>query len=113
MRSHLARWLPRVVGLLVCLFLCVFSLDAFANEKSMIDALPDFAIHIAPPLTLIGVVALSWHRPWIGGIIFTGIAAVYAAVARAQPSWVLVISGPLLSVGLLWLWSWRDGRRAR
>jgi hypothetical protein len=44
--------------------------------------------------------------------VFAGFAACYAFVARSHPSWILVIGGPLLAVGTLYLWSWRDGRRA-
>ena len=109
MRSRLLGWLPRVLSIFVCLFLSVFSLDAFGNGRAVGDAIPDFAVHIAPVLILFAVVAVSWRRPLIGGIVFTGLAAGYAYTARAHPSWILVIGGPLFSVGLLWLWSWRDG----
>ncbi len=113
MRTRLLRWLPRMLGILVCLFLSMFSLDAFSDGKSIVDGIADFAVHIAPVSILFAVVALSWRRPLIGGIVFTGVAACYAYVARAHPSWVFLIGGPLLSVGLLWVWSWRDSRPDR
>jgi len=112
MRSRLVLWIPRVLGILVCIFLSVFSLDAFENGKTVIQATIDFAIHVAPVLILFAVVGVSWRWPWVGGVVFTGLAAVYAYVTRAHPSWILVIGGPLLAVGVLFLWSWRHGRRA-
>jgi len=112
MRSRLLLWIPRVLGLLVCVFLSVFSLDAFGNGKNVIQAISDFAIHLAPVLILFAVVGVSWRRPWVGGVVFTGLAAGYAYVSRAHPSWILVIAGPLLAVGILFIWSWRHGRRA-
>ena len=111
MRSHLVVWIPRVLAILVCIFLSAFSLDAFGNGKTMIQAASDFAIHVAPVLILFAVVGVSWRWPWVGGVVFTGLAVVYAFATRAHPSRILVIAGPLLTVGLLFLWSWRHGRR--
>jgi hypothetical protein len=112
MRWHIHGWIPRLFSILVCVFLSVFSLDAFTNGRSLGDAIPDFAVHVAPVLILFVVVAASWRWPLIGGIVFTGLAACYAYVARDHPSWVLIIGGSLFAVGLLWLWSWHDSRRA-
>jgi len=36
MRSRLVLWIPRILGILVCVFLGVFSLDAFGNGKTVI-----------------------------------------------------------------------------
>ena len=53
---------------------------------------------------------MSWRWQWMSALGFIGLAALYAArVGRLD--WVLLISGPLLLVGLLFLWSWwRLGR---
>jgi len=112
MRSRLLLWSPRVLGLLVCVFLSVFGLDAFGNGKTVIQTISEFTIHLAPVLILLAVVCMSWRWPWVGGVVFTGLAAGYAYVSRAHPSWILVIAGPLLTVGMLFLWSWRQSRRA-
>jgi hypothetical protein len=112
MRSQLLLWVPRVLGILVCLFLSVFSLDAFGSGKTVIHAASDFTVHVAPVLVLFGVVALSWRWPWVGGFAFTFLAAGYAYVTRAHPAWIFVIAVPLLTVGILFLWSWRSSRRA-
>ena len=112
MRSRLLLWIPRVLGILVCVFLSMFSLDAFGNGKTVIQATSDFAVHVAPVLILFAVVGVSWRWPWVGGVVFTVLAVGYAYVTRAHPSWILVIAGPLLAVGILFIWSWRHGRRA-
>ncbi len=103
----LLLWSPRVLGILVCLFLSVFALDAFSERKGLVQALGDFAIHLVPALVLLAVVAVSWRWEWVGGIVFTGAALAYAYVARGHPAWILVISGPLLIVGILFWLSWR------
>jgi len=97
-------WAPRMLGLLVSLFVGLFALDAFSRSTS-VHALPDLAVHLAPMLVLLAVVAVSWRWPWVGGVVFTSLAAVYAYVARTHLDWVFAISGPLLIVGLLFVWS--------
>jgi hypothetical protein len=42
------RWSARILACLVGLFPSVFALDAFGHGTTPIDALPDFAIHLAP-----------------------------------------------------------------
>lgn len=102
----LLLWSPRVLGILVCLFLSVFALDAYGGGKTFFQATPDFLIHIAPMVVLLGVVAISWRWEWVGGLVFTGLALAYAYMARLHPAWILGISGPLLLVGILFFLSW-------
>jgi hypothetical protein len=104
---NLLLWSPRILAILVCLFLSLFALDAFGNGTSLSDALPQFAIHVAPMLILLAVTGVSWRWEWVGGVVFTGLAVVYAYIARNHVPWVLCISVPLLVVGVLFLWSWQ------
>jgi hypothetical protein len=99
-------WAPRILGGLVCLFLSLFALDAFAPGAPLRQSIPAFLIHVAPMAILLGTVALSWRRPWLGGLVFSLAAVAYAWTARAHPAWVAVVAGPLLLVGVLFVWSW-------
>jgi hypothetical protein len=114
LRSNtLLLWGPRVLGTLVCLFLGLFALDAFDGARTFAQALPDFAMHVAPVLILLAVVGVSWRREWVGALVFTGLAAAYGYFARDHVSWIPVISGPLLIVGILYGWSWLRHRELR
>jgi hypothetical protein len=53
------------------------------------------------------VVAVAWRRPWIGAAAFLLLAAAYALTVPGRLDWILVISGPLFLVGMLYLWSAR------
>jgi hypothetical protein len=99
----LLLWAPRWLGIAVCLFLALFALDAVGARE--------FLFHLGPMLLLMAVVLASWKQPWLGGAVFTVLALVYAYSARHRPDWVLAVSGPLLVVGLLFLWSWSRQRR--
>jgi hypothetical protein len=104
--GNLVLWSPRILGIAVCLFLSVFALDAFGGGKTPMQALPDFAVHVAPMLVLLAIVGASWRWEWVGGVVFTALAAGYAYWARTHPTWILAIAAPLLIVGLLFIWSW-------
>ncbi len=91
-------------------FLALFALDAFAPGRPLARALTEFAIHLVPAGAILTIVALSWHRPWIGGVTFLLLAAAYAVTVRSRLDWIVVVSGPLLTAGLLFLWSWHHQR---
>ena len=93
-------WAPRILGIAVALFIGVFALDAIG------EGVRATMQHLVPTFVLLLAVALAWHRPWVGALVFSALAVVYAASVPARLDWILVISGPLLAVGLLFLWSW-------
>jgi hypothetical protein len=105
-RQDVLLWSPRILGIAVGLFLSLFALDAFGPGKPFAPALTDFVIHLVPAVAVLAIVALSWHRPWIGGVAFVMLALAYALMARSRPDWIVAISGPLMIVGVLYLWSW-------
>jgi len=107
-------WGPRVLGILLTGFLAMFALDAFSEGKPFGQAFTDFAIHLVPAVVLLAIVAASWRWEWVGGVAFVALAVAYVTMVR-RLDWILVISGPLLVVGALFLLSWRfhDELRAR
>jgi hypothetical protein len=105
--EKLVWWGPRISGLAVAAFLALFALDAFSGSASFFEALPAFAIHLIPSVLVLVVVALAWRFEWIGAIAFIALAALYAVMVRGRVDWIVVISGPLVLVGVLFLVSWR------
>ena len=97
----LLLWSPRILGLLVAVILGVFALDSFGEGISA------FLLHLAPALLMLPIVALSWRWEWVGAAAFLTLAVLYGVPAWARGDWLVVISGPLLVVGALFLWSWR------
>ena len=101
--ARIVLWLPRILGIAMAGFLGIFALDAFSGQRGW-EAVPDFAVHLVPALVVLGVVAVAWRYPWFGGVAFIGFAAFYAVSVR-RVDWIAVIAGPLVVVGLLFLWS--------
>lgn len=105
--DQLLLWSPRVLGILVSLFIGMFALDAFSAGKPFFETLPDFVIHVIPAIALLALVGASWRWEWIGGVTFIGLAVLYAVtMSKGRLDWMLTISGPLLVVGALFLRSW-------
>lgn len=104
--NRLLLWSPRILGVLVSLFIGMFALDAFSPGQPWSRALPDFIAHLVPALVLFAVVIASFRRQWLGAVVFIGLAVFYAAaMSKGRIDWMLSISGPLLVVGGLFLWS--------
>jgi hypothetical protein len=104
--GRLLLWSPRVLGILVSAFIGMFALDAFSGGKPILQALPDFIVHLIPAFVLLGLVVVSFRQPWIGAVAFIGLAVAYAVtMSKGRLDWMLAISGPLLVVGALFLWS--------
>jgi hypothetical protein len=103
--GRLLLWSPRILGVLVSLFIGMFALDVFGGGKPLLLAFPDFIIHLIPAFVLVGLVVASGRRPWIGAVGFIGLAVVYAVtMAKGRLDWMLTISGPLVVVGALFAW---------
>ena len=100
-------WIARTLAIGVSLFLAVFALDAWDPQRRVPERLVDVAIHLIPSALVIAVVFAAWRRPWIGGVAFVSLAVAYAVSVNFRPDWTLAISGPLLTVGLLYLWASR------
>ena len=105
---RLTLWAPRVLGIAVALFLGLFALDAVD------EGLVAFLVHLTPTLLLLLTVAAAWQIEWIGAAVFIQLAALYGLYAWSRIDWILIVAGPLVAVGLLFVWNWRhhDALRA-
>ena len=100
-------WAARILGIGTAMFLGVFALDAFEAGKTASQVAADFIVHLLPSAMVLAIVALSWRRQWLGAIAFVTLAVGYAVWVGFRPDWTLVVAGPLLTVGLLFFWSWK------
>lgn len=100
-------WIPRVLGLALAGSLSLFATDRIATGRGIAVTIVDVAMGLIPALIVLGVVAVGWKRQGVAAVAFLGLAGLYAVAALRHLSWILVISGPLIIVGLLFFASWR------
>jgi hypothetical protein len=106
--KQLLFWLPRVLTILFALFLSVFALDVFDEGYEFWGTVVALFMHLIPTWIVLVVLAVSWRWEWVGAVLFVALGLLYAyfALGRGHPDWIVVISGPLFVVGVLFLLSW-------
>ena len=100
-------WAARAAAIVMALFLALFAFDALEGEASLGGKLTALTLHLVPTWLCLGGVLVAWRRAWLGGVVFAALALAYAWWARAHPDWILVISGPLTLVAVLYALAWR------
>jgi len=95
----MVTWGPRVLGLAVAAFLGLFALDAF--DAGPAAAASNFGVHLLPALVVTLIAAAGWKHPLLGAIGFGLLAVGYAMAVPHRLDWILVISGPLALVAVL------------
>lgn len=98
-------WIPRVLVILLALFMLLMSADSFEGNGSLGSKLLGFFIHNIPTLVLAIIIWLTWHRPLIAALIFVAMGAAFAIAFETYNRWdtFLTISGAPILAGLLFL----------
>ncbi len=109
-------WAPRILTMLLALFLSVFALDVFAETEGFLKTLTALVLHLIPTFLVVVLLVFAWRWELIGVIAFAVLAIAYVVVmwGRHFP-WITyaMISGLLLLMSVLFLLSWRQRLRAR
>ena len=88
----------------------VCTLDVFNEQKGFWVTSLALLIHLVPTFLVLLLLAVSWRREWIGGILFLlGVSYVVWAWNKPFGVWstLLLIAGPLVLTGSLFLLNWR------
>ncbi|MDD4223280.1 MAG: hypothetical protein PHD87_01695 [Candidatus Cloacimonetes bacterium] len=106
MTQHWLIWIPRILAILLGLFLVLFSIDVFGGDDSIWHQLLGFLIHNIPALVWFLILWLTWKRPLIAGLLFLALCAAFTIFFHTyQQDWsgFLLISGAPLLIGILFL----------
>ena len=98
-------WSPRVLGILIAIFVSLFALDVFGEGYSFWQTIAAYAMHLIPTLVILIVLGIAWRWEWTGGFLFVALGVLYITLFW-EPSNLpayLIISGPLFLVGILFL----------
>jgi hypothetical protein len=106
---RLLLWSPRILGILFAGFVSLFALDVFGEGYSFGEAMVALLIHLIPTYMIIIALAIAWRWDWLGGFLFVGLGLLYIILfqGRVGSMAYLIISGPPILVGLLFLVGWR------
>ncbi|MCJ7536608.1 MAG: hypothetical protein WA997_18325 [Anaerolineales bacterium] len=98
-------WSPRVLGILIAIFVSLFALDVFGEVYSFWETIAALAMHLIPTGIILVVLGIAWRWEKVGGILFIclGVLSVMLFWDPSRLPAYLLISGPLFLVGVLFL----------
>jgi hypothetical protein len=113
--KQLLFWSPRILCLLFAAFISIFAADVFGEGYGFWKTILALLIHLIPTWIVLIMLAISWHREWVGGILLIALGALYLIAFWGRFHWsaYLCISGPLFLVGILFFLSWFYRRELR
>ena len=104
-------WTPRGLCIAFAAFISIFAADVFQAGVPAWQIALALLVHLIPTFILVAVLVLSWRREWIGGAVFVALGILYVVWAWGRPfaRWfvLLVMAGPPILVGVLFLLNWR------
>ena len=106
-------WAPRMLAILAILFISIFALDVFEPDKPWHEVAVALFMHLLPSFVLTAILVLAWRIEWLGGILFVA-AGLSPFLLFRNPAWVnLMLGGPFILAGLLFLAGHRCRARRR
>jgi hypothetical protein len=101
-------WTPRVLGILFAIFVSVFALDVFSEGYGLWQTIRALLLHLVPTFIVVIALVIAWRWEWVGAFLFNALAVFYVVWAwgRFPLGAYLSISGPLVLVGVLFLFNW-------
>lgn len=112
--NGLIYWAPRVLAILFLVFLALFSLDVFGENYGFWGTIVGLLIHNIPVFVLAIVLWISWKHEIVGGVVFILAALVYEMLVWGNSkAYSLIIFGPALVIGVLFLINWFKKKQKR
>jgi len=98
-------WTPRILCILLALFLSFFSFDVFGLGTNAWKTALAFIMHNIPTIIIVLVLIFSWKRSWLGAICFTIIGIVFFFLMPGK-STSLILVLPIIGIGVLFYLNW-------
>jgi hypothetical protein len=108
-------WTPRILCILLALFLSLFALDVFEEGVGMWRTMAALLIHLVPVYVIVIALLVSWKQEWLGAVLFFGLAIFYLIWGHGRVHWSakLAIAGPLAMIGVFFLLNWTYRKQLR
>ena len=104
-KHQLLYWTPRVLGILIAIFVSLFALDVFGEGYNFSETIAALAMHLIPTLVILIILAIAWRWGRLGGFFFISLGVLSILLFWYPTHWpaYLLISGLLFLVGILFL----------
>jgi hypothetical protein len=109
-------WAPRLILIFFAAFLMLFSFDVFEGASSAGEAALAFFMHNLPSIILLVILAISWKRDLVGGIIFlllglaclVGVIVVLLMAVDGKSNPIMIIGAVVFGlIGFLFIANWK------
>lgn len=88
-------FLPRFLAVLFVLFISMFALDVFGEERWFLALI----IHLIPSIILVIATTIAWRNSRLGALIFIILSLIFALFFHSA-----LIGFPLFVIAALFLW---------
>jgi len=116
----LIYWTPRVLSILLLLFLTLFSFDVFGQGYGFWGTALAFFMHNIPVIIGLILLIIAWKYEIVGSIafLFGGFFYIFLLVFGGNFEWFMLVwavqlSGPAFLIGILFWIGWRKKRKLR
>jgi hypothetical protein len=92
---------PRILCIAFAALISMFAMDVFSEPVGIWQKAMDLVIHLIPTGIFLAILAVTWRREWIGGILFPLLAVLHVVKWGFHWSVYVIIDGPLLVIGAL------------
>jgi hypothetical protein len=111
--NNVVYWSPRILTIFFILFVSLFAFDSINSEKTFVENIAAFLIHLVPSFVLFLLLLGAWRYEWIGTIAYVALGIIYIIISWCRFPFItyLTISGPLFLISILFLISWIKNSR--
>ena len=101
MKNSFWLWFPRIVVMLIIVFLSMFSADLFDERLGFWQLMLGLLMHNIPSIILLLILILTWKKPLLAGLLIIAIGIIMTIYFRHYTRWDIffVIEFPVLLVG--------------
>lgn len=103
-------WLPRILGIILVLFLALMSFDVITEYPSTKEIVLGLFMHNIPTFICLFILIISWKYEMVGGIAFNAAGLFYIGLLLYNDisllnilTWGLQISGVAFLIGIFFL----------
>lgn len=89
----------RGIAILGAGFISLFALDVLGMDGSLAYRLAGFLVHLTPSFVLLGILAVAWRWPGVGGALFLLAGVSPLLLLDNPPATNLLLGGPFLIAG--------------